>query len=390
MKESRVTAAALVGFLAVFANPSPAAQLGGLLSKAQRARDQVKSMTMSDEDEQQIGKGVGDRVRVRYGVVQDPAVHKYVSLVGLALAKSSIRPDLPWTFVVLDTDGVNAFAAPGGYVHITRGALALIGDESELAGVLAHEITHVTEKHTISAIQKNKLVATGASETLKGNATLLNAFVDKAFDMVYAGFGRGEELESDRKGIELANAVGYAPSGLGGFLARLADRNRASIGKQGLFASHPDMKERLDKLSKQVSGDTLASTAALADRYHKNVTYEPKELTEIAAVAPGSAGLTGGGKADAKDAGKDGKDSKDRDADKKEDPPKKTGAFGIAGLAKPAAGGSEKRSAEVTASGGSRGVDAERGAGGGGNPNRVAVTVSAADIAAFKKEGGLR
>lgn len=385
MKTAPFVAAILFGCTAAAGHASPAAaQLGGLLNKAQKARDQVKALTISDEDERQIGNGVSDRVRVRYGVVQDPAVHKYVALVGLALATSSIRPDLPWTFVVLDTDGVNAFAAPGGHIHITRGALALIGDESELAGVLAHEITHVTEKHTISAIQKNKLVATGASETLKGNATLLNAFVDKAFDMVYAGFGRGEELESDRKGIGLANAVGYAPSGLGEFLTRLADRHKASTEKQGLFASHPDTKERLDKLSKQISGDRLASTVALADRYHKNVTYQPKELTEIAAAASGSAGLAGGGKGDTKDAGKD------RDADKKEDPPKKTGAFGIAGLAKPAAGGSEKRSAEVTASGGSRGVDSERSAKGGGNPNRVAVTVSAADIAAFKKEGGLR
>ncbi len=382
MKTSRIAAAVLAGFVAVLANPSlSAAQLGGLLNKAQKAREQMKSLTISDEDEHQIGVGVSQRVRVRYGVEQDPAVHKYVSLVGLALAKSSSRPDLPWTFVVLDTDGVNAFAAPGGYVHITRGALALMKDEAELAGVLAHEITHVTEKHTISAIQKNKLVATGASETLKGDAALLNAFVDKAFDMVYAGFGRAEELESDRKGIVLANAVGYAPSSLGGFLARLADRNKASSGKQGLFASHPEMQERIDKLSKQIAGEKLTSSVALPDRFRKNVTYEPKALTEIAAVASGSAGLAGGGKADTKDGDKDAK---------KEEPPKKTGAFGLGALAKPASGGSEKRSAEVTASGGSRGVDSEREAKGGANSNPVAVRVTAADIAAFKKEGGLR
>ena len=88
-------------------------------------------------------------MRARYGVVQDAAVHRYVTLVGTLLAKTSTRPNLPFKFIVLDTDGVNAFAAPGGFIHITRGALALMASEAELAGVLAHEIIHVTEKHTI-------------------------------------------------------------------------------------------------------------------------------------------------------------------------------------------------------------------------------------------------
>lgn len=373
--------AAFVLIVSIAAVRPSAAQFGAL-KKVQQARDQVKALTISDEDEQGIGAGVSERVRLRYGVVQDPAVHKYVTLVGSALAKSSSRAELPWAFIVLDTDGVNAFAAPGGFVHVTRGALALMRDESELAGVLAHEIIHVTEKHTISAIQKNKLVAAGADQTLKGNAALLNAFVDKAFEMVYAGFGRGEELESDRKGLVLANAVGYAPPALGGFLTRLSERNKASTEKQGLFASHPEMKERLDKLSKQIAADKLASTATLGDRYHKAVTYQPKDLADIAAADPGSAALAGGGKPDGKDRGAE------KDAAKKEEP-KKTGVFGLGALAKPASG-SEKRSAEVTASGGSRGVDSERNAKGGANPTRVVVSVSVADIAAFKKEGGLR
>lgn len=357
--------AATTALILVLAAATPAsAQLGGLLDKANKAREQVKSLTISDEDEQQIGAGVSEKVRLRYGVVQDAAVHKYVTLAGLSLAKSSSRPNLPWTFVVLDTDGVNAFAAPGGYIHITRGALALLRDESELAGVLAHEITHVTEKHTISAIQKNKLVAAGADKTLKGNATLLKAYVDKAFDLVYAGFGRGEELESDAKGLVLANKVGYAPQGLSGFLARLAERNKASTEKQGLFASHPEMKERLDKISKQIAAEKLASNVTLEDRYRKSISYQPKALGDVGTVA-------------------------DNAAEAKKEEPKKSGAFGLSSLAKPG-GGSERRSAEVTASGGSRGVDTERNAKGGGHPAPVAVSVTAADLAAFKKEGGLR
>ena len=89
---------------------------------------------------------------------------KYVSLVGNVLAKASSRPDLKWEFIVLDTDGVNAFAAPGGLVHITKGALGLIKSEAELAGVLGHEIAHITKKHTVNAIKKSKATKMGTEE----------------------------------------------------------------------------------------------------------------------------------------------------------------------------------------------------------------------------------
>jgi beta-barrel assembly-enhancing protease len=357
------------------AAPRADAQFGGIVQRAQ----QVRSMVITDEDEAAIGAGVSERVRTRYGVVQDPAVHRYVTLVGMVLAQASTRPALPWKFIVLDTDGVNAFAAPGGYVHITRGALALVHDESELAGVLAHEITHVTEKHTISAIQKNKMVSAGANETLKGNASLLNQYVDRAFEMVYAGFGRAEELEADDKGVVLANKAGYSPAGLGAFLTRLNDRNNSATQKQGLFASHPEMQERITKVSKQIASERLTAAATLASRFHGSIHYEPRPQAEIAVIEAGAAGLTGdsGGK---KDAG--GKDASGGDSGKK------TGGFGLGSLIKPS-GGSEKKSAEVTASGGSRGVDTERNAKGGGNPALVAVTLTAAEIGSFKKEGGL-
>src|SRR6185312_47668 len=118
------------------------------------------------EEERKIGEDVSAKIRARFGVVQDAAVHKYVTLVGLSVARESERPKLPWTFIVLDTDGVNAFASPGGLVHVTRGALGLMNNEGELAGVLAHEISHVTRKHTVNAIKKNKAVQLGTSETL--------------------------------------------------------------------------------------------------------------------------------------------------------------------------------------------------------------------------------
>ena len=159
-------------------------------------------------------------------------MHRYVSLVGTALAQGSTRPNLPWTFIVLDTDGVNAFAAPGGYVHITRGVLALIKNEAELAGVLGHEIIHITEKHTVRAIQKNQAVQMGAAETLSGSAALMDRVVAAVYDnIVERGFGRAEENESDEQGVALANKIGYAPNGLVTFLTTLKDRNKESEGE---------------------------------------------------------------------------------------------------------------------------------------------------------------
>jgi predicted Zn-dependent protease len=106
--------------------------------------------------------------------------------------------------VVLDTDGVNAFAAPGGYVHITRGALALIKSEAELAGVLGHEIAHVTEKHTVNAIRKSKGVQIGTGETLSNRGMFLDALANRAYDMVLENsFDRGDELDADKEGILL-------------------------------------------------------------------------------------------------------------------------------------------------------------------------------------------
>lgn len=350
-------------------------QIGGAVKRVQQFRD----LQMTDAEEQQLGAAVSERVRVRYGVVQDAVVHRYVTLVGTALAQVSDKPNFPWTFIVLDTDAVNAFAAPGGFVHITRGALALIQDEAELAAVLGHEIAHAAEQHTIRAIQKSKAMQMGADETLSGNVALLNKLVDNVYlRIIENGFGRAEENESDAKGVAAANKIGYAPQGLSRFLTRLQERNKESKEKRGLFASHPEMKERLDRLAQQVTSQKLAATATLADRYRKNISYTPVALAGIAVVETGAAGLAGDGKAEAKT---------EKPEEKKEEPPKKRGFGGLTRVLP--GGGGEKKSAQVTASAAARGVDPERDAKGGPNPKPVPVKLTAADIAVFKKEGGL-
>ena len=224
---------------------------------------------MTDAEEQQLGaRRQREHSRRATASCRTPTCIATSRWSARRSRSDSTRPNLPWTFIVLDTDGVNAFAAPGGYVHITRGALALIKSEAELAGVLGHEIIHVTEKHTVRAIQKNQAVQMGAAETLSGSAALMDRVVTAVYDnIVERGFGRAEENESDELGITLANKTGYAPNGLNGFLVTLKERNKDATEKRGLFASHPEMQERLDRITKLIASKKLAATATLEARY---------------------------------------------------------------------------------------------------------------------------
>jgi predicted Zn-dependent protease len=353
----------VLAFVAVCAPAS--AQIGGLggaLRRAQQVQDtkkKVDDLTFTDEEEQAIGVDVSTRVRQRFGVVQDAAIHKYVTLVGLTLAKQSERPNLPWTFIVLDTDGVNAFASPGGYVHITRGALGLITNEAELAGVLGHEIGHVVRKHTINALRKNSAVSLGASAASERSAFLSSVGAAVYNSVLENAYDRGDELDADRLGVDLPQKARYQAGALGSFLARLAERNQGQAEKNGLFASHPETKERIDKVKALASASK--TTAVVEPRYKSNVKYQPTPITAIAAVEDGAAGLTGGGKAEE---------------------PKKKG-FGLGSLKQTVA--PEKQSAQTTASGGARGVGPDRAAKGGSNPKVVKATVTDAEVAEFRK-----
>jgi beta-barrel assembly-enhancing protease len=373
----RVLTAVAVAACGLSAATPAAAQfdkIGKGLAVAKKANDAI----YTEAEKQQIGAEVSAKIRKKFGVVQDPAVHRYVALVGGVLTRVSKKPDYSWRFIVLDTDAVNAFAAPGGYVHITKGCLALIANESELAGVLGHELVHVLEDHTIKALSKAGFVDTAASASGKGNA-ITAGLVDQVTNIALQGFGRGEELESDREGLGLAAKAGYQGDGLRAFLQRLTDRNKSSSEKRGLFASHPQMQERLDKLASQEKKEK-ASTVTLEARYKQHIAYKPVPQSQIATVTAGSSGLASGG----------GSKKEEPAAKKKDEPkeaPKKKG-FGLGSLAS-SLGGGEKKSGQTVASGGARGLDPEVDAKGGPNPNVVSVAVSRADVDAFRKDGKL-
>jgi Putative Zn-dependent protease, contains TPR repeats len=134
-------------------------------------------------------------------------------------------------------------------VHITRGALGLIRSEAELAGVLAHEIGHVAHKHTVNAIRKNKTVQLGTSESLSNRAPFVDKLANKAYEMVLENkFDRGDEMDADKVSVTLTEKAGYSPGTLAAFLTRLDERNKDQPAQNGLFASHPETKERIDAI----------------------------------------------------------------------------------------------------------------------------------------------
>ena len=231
------------------------------------------ALPISDEKEIQIGQVVAARVASRYGIYSDDALTKYISLVGQSLALRSGRVEIPYHFAILDSDEVNAFAAPGGYIFITKGILKKIQNEAQLAGVLAHEISHVAERHVVKAIRKANITAAvikSGADYMAVGGELFEAVANKSTELVFRGLDRGDELESDRLGVEMSTRVGYAPKGLKEFLHVLKGHEKSrKMGVQDLLATHPKLGDRMIQLSEFMEGEGLSKKAGplLADRF---------------------------------------------------------------------------------------------------------------------------
>jgi beta-barrel assembly-enhancing protease len=294
MKKAAFAVALLLGATPAFAQfgvPS------GVIKRAEQAQ-KIADIKMSDKDERELGERVSATVRSEFGVLQDAALTKYVSLVGNVLAKASSRPDLKWEFIVLDTDGVNAFAAPGGLVHITKGALGMCKNESELAGVLGHEISHITKKHSVNSIQKSKTTKLATEEAGAHTSGWFTMAADLVYDNILEkGWDRGDEDDADQEGVRLANKAGYNPTGFPSFLEKLIERNKDFKGSKpnGLFATHPDTKDRIAKVTHQIKTEKLTATAMGQPRYAENVKFDAKPASAIALSTSDAKGVTGGG-----------------------------------------------------------------------------------------------
>ena len=213
--------------------------------------------TVPVEREVEIGRGMAASLLGAAPLVKDDNLQSYVNKVGQWLASQTERDELEWHFGVLDADTINAFAAPGGYIFVTKGLMRICNNESELAGVLAHEIGHVLQRHHLEAIRKQaarELAADLAGEAVRQQGFNAEPFIKTGMQLYARGLDREDELESDLIGVVIATRAGYEPYGLPRVLLSLNHINPNDNTLTWLTSTHPPASERLELLEQKMAG----------------------------------------------------------------------------------------------------------------------------------------
>ncbi len=228
--------------------------LGGLIGKAQSVKTIGEGLRkISTEQEIKLGGDLAGMILGAAPLLKDEAKQRYVNVLGRWLASHSNRPDLPWKFGIIDSEDYNAFSMPGGYVLVTRGLFDQMRNESELAGVLAHEIAHVERKDHLNALQRSmRDQALGEMQKyFSGPGGLASEFTTALLaagkDLYTRGLDKSDEFDADRNGVVIAARSGYSPFGLVGVLQTLSGQPDAS-GRALHDRTHPLPVERIDRL----------------------------------------------------------------------------------------------------------------------------------------------
>ncbi|MGB9004125.1 MAG: M48 family metalloprotease [Candidatus Aminicenantales bacterium] len=222
---------------------------------------------ITEEEEYYIGRSVAALILSRYNVYNNEPLNRYVNIVGNAVAVFSSRPEIfgGYHFLVLDSTEINAMAAPGGFIFITRGLLRECKDEEMLASVLAHEVGHVASKHGLQSIKKSRLIDAfkllghevakkyTPAELSQLTAVFEGALGDIAGSLIERGYDRKYEYEADGLSVKFGLATGYNPQGLADFLKNLEALETKDKGL-GWFKTHPRPEDRLAKVAKLISG----------------------------------------------------------------------------------------------------------------------------------------
>jgi predicted Zn-dependent protease len=219
-----------------------------------------------DLQETALGREIAGRLLAAVPPLRQEALQNYVNQVGRYVAAQSDRPTLPWTFAVIDSDDINAFAAPGGYIFVTRGLYQVLDNEAELAAVLGHEIAHVNERHQVKLLQKNRVLALGQELlTRKVKNESAKTLAGTGVEVFARALDKEDEFTCDRLGIIYAARAGYDPYAYIALLDRLgigSDNDRLAL----LFKTHPHPADRVAALAEAIGShwDALPVGAAPA------------------------------------------------------------------------------------------------------------------------------
>lgn len=217
----------------------------------------AKSMSslreVKEPEEIEIGQSMTETLLGARPLYGDAELQRYVNEVGLWVALQSDRPGLPWHFGVNDSDHINAFAAPGGYIIITKGMMKQLRNEAELAGVLGHEVAHVNQKHHLRALRKSALLSLlgegVAAASDSQHVELVKKLAGPTKELYARGLDKSDEFEADRMGVVFAARAGYDPYGLPAVLTTLASADPKDNFLTLLYKTHPLPQVRLDKLA---------------------------------------------------------------------------------------------------------------------------------------------
>jgi predicted Zn-dependent protease len=227
----------------------------------------------SPEEETRIGTQISGNLLGAVPLVRDDTLQRYVNLVGNWVALQSGRKDVDWKFGVLDTEDINAFAAPGGYIFLTKGLYRRLNSEAELAGVLAHEIAHVTKKHHLKVLKKSSLIGAlgqAASNKAQGSDQIVQNLIGNGAEIMARGLDKEAEFEADRVGIVFAARAGYEPWGLPDVLQDMAGLPAKDERTSLLYKTHPHPADRLAALGEAVDGRLDAIKGKeLAERFYR-------------------------------------------------------------------------------------------------------------------------
>lgn len=245
---------------------------------AEKPQDQLLKALLqgktSQAEEVRIGQQIAGNLLGAAPLVRDEELQRYVNRVGRWVALQSERPGLPWRFGVVESEDINAFAAPGGYIFLTKGLYRRLNSEAELAGVLAHEVGHVIRKHHLKLLQKSQVVAAVGGlfgSKLGDENQLIQNLIGNGAEVVARSLDKDAEYEADRIGVVLTARAGYDAYALPAVLAEIGHVARNDQRVSLLFKTHPHPEERLGRLAEAVGNhlDHVPEGQSVASRFYR-------------------------------------------------------------------------------------------------------------------------
>ena len=225
---------------------------------------------ISLEDEIKMGRETAQSLEAKYGISQDYYLNERVDRIGQRLAAVCGRNEITYSFKVLNSNEVNALACPGGFIYVFKGLMDYMPSDTELAGVLGHEVGHVAKKHTVHSIEKQLWTSLILLAATRGQGLGL---VQAAQQALFAGYSRTDERGADKEGVNNTIKAGFNPYAMLITVQKLDDLSKQGGGSNyGLFSSHPEPEERVKRVVKQLKAYNIHPDVTVTDDNHASVT----------------------------------------------------------------------------------------------------------------------